>query len=163
VGPRRQQRMNSTVRTATVTDIPLLVSLINAAFVVEREFVDRDRTDVDDIAAYLEKGAFLIADGQAGAAEASVYVQINGGRGYIGMLAVQPSLQGRGIGRKMMAAAEQYCRAAGCHAADIRIVNLRTELPGFYRSLGYVDVGTDPFDDPKLTRPAYFLVMTKEL
>jgi ribosomal protein S18 acetylase RimI-like enzyme len=136
------------VRTATVTDVPLLVSLINAAFVVERAFVDRDRTDIDDIAGYLEKGAFLIADGEAGGADASVYVQIEGDRGHIGMLAVQPLLQGRGIGRKMMAAAEQYCRAAGCRAIDIRIVNLRTELPGFYRSLGYVDTGISTFEDP---------------
>jgi GNAT superfamily N-acetyltransferase len=146
-----------------VTDLPFLVSLINAAFVVERAFVDRDRTDVDDIAAYLEKGAFLIAEGETGCADASVYVQINGERGYIGMLAVQPSLQGKGIGRRMMAAAEQYCRAAGCRVIDIKIVNLRTELPGFYRSLGYVDTGTGPFEDEKLTRPAHFLLMTKEL
>src|SRR5262245_29218420 len=151
------------VRTATITDVPLLVSLINAAFIIERAFVDRDRTDVDDIAGYLEKGTFLIADSDTGGAEASVYVEKHGDRGYIGMLAVQPALQGRGIGRKMMAAAEQYCRAVGCRVIDIKIVNLRTELLGFYRSLGYVDTGTGSFDDPKLTKPAHFLLMTKEL
>jgi len=151
------------VRTATIADVPLLVSLINAAFIVERAFVDRDRTDIDDTSAYLEKGAFLIADDESGGADASVYVEIAGDRGYIGMLAVRPGLQGRGIGRRMMAAAEQYCRAAGCRAIDIKIVNLRTELPGFYRSLGYVDTGTGPFEDEKLTRAAHFLLMTKEL
>jgi len=154
------------VRSATITDVPLLVSLINAAFVVERRFVDRDRTDVDDITAYLEKGSFLIADGDGGGPGgivACVYVETRGERGYIGMLAVQPSLHRRGIGRRMMTAAEQYCRAAGCRAVDIRIVNLRTELPGFYRSLGYTDCGTMPFDDAKLTEPAHFILMTKEL
>jgi GNAT superfamily N-acetyltransferase len=151
------------VRTATIADVPVLVSLINAAFAVERAFVTRDRTDVDEIAAFLEKGAFLIADGDAGGAEACIYVETRRERGYIGMLAVRPTLQGRGIGRRMMAAAEQYCRAAGCRVIDIKIVNLRTELPGFYRSLGYVDSGTSTFDDPKLTRPAHFMLMTKEL
>jgi GNAT superfamily N-acetyltransferase len=151
------------VRTATVTDVPLLVSLVNAAFAVERAFVDRDRTDVDDIAAFLEKGVFLIAEGDGGGADACIYVETRGARGYIGMLAVRPGLQGRGIGHRMMAAAEQYCRAAGCRAIDIKIVNLRLELPGFYRSLGYVDAGTSSFDDPKLTKPAYFMLMTKEL
>jgi len=155
--------MTSTIRTAIITDVPLLVSLINAAFVVERRFVDRDRTDVDDITAYLEKGSFLIADGDAGGADACIYVETRGERGYIGMLAVHPALQGRGIGRRMMAAAEQYCRAAGCRAVDIRIVNLRTELPGFYRTLGYTDCGTMPFEDAKLTKPAHFMLMTKEL
>jgi hypothetical protein len=62
-----------------------------------------------------------------------------------------------------MAAAEQYCRAAGCRVVDIKIVNLRLELPGFYRSLGYVDAGTATFVDPKLTKPAYFMLMTKAL
>ena len=151
------------VRTATVTDVPVLVSLVNAAFAVERAFVDRDRTDVDDIAAFLEKGAFLIADGDDGAADACIYVATRGERGYIGMLAVRPALQGRGLGHRMMSAAEQYCRAAGCRAIDIKIVNLRLELPGFYRSLGYVDAGTSSFEDPKLTRPAHFMLMTKQL
>lgn len=151
------------VRTATVTDVPPLVSLINAAFAVERAFVDRDRTDVDEIAAFLEKGIFLIADGIAGDADACIYVETRGDRGYIGMLAVRPGLQARGLGHRMMAAAEQYCRAAGCRVVDIRIVNLRLELPGFYRSLGYVDAGISTFDDPKLTKPAHFMLMTKEL
>jgi GNAT superfamily N-acetyltransferase len=155
--------MTNTIRTATITDVPLLVSLINAAFVVERRFVDRDRTDIDDVASYLEKGTFLIADGDGGGADACIYVEPGGERGYIGMLAVQPSLHRRGIGRRLMAAAEQYCRAAGCRAVDIKIVNLRTELPGFYRTLGYTDCGTMPFEDAKLTKPAHFMLMTKEL
>jgi GNAT superfamily N-acetyltransferase len=156
-------RATLNVRTATVTDVPQLVSLINVAFAVERAFVDRDRTDVDDIADYLEKGVFLIAEGDDGAADACIYVETRGDRGYIGMLSVRPALQGRGLGRRMMAAAEQYCRAAGCRVVDIKIVSLRLELPGFYRSLGYVDAGTATFDDPKLTKPAHFMLMTKAL
>jgi ribosomal protein S18 acetylase RimI-like enzyme len=152
-----------TVRTATIRDVPPLVTLINAAFVVERHFVDRDRTDVDEVAAYLEKGTFLIAESADGGFDASVYLETHGDRGYIGMLAVSPKLQGRGIGRQMMTAAEQYCSAAGCRAIDIRIVNLRTELPPFYRKLGYADCGTAPFDDPRLTKPAHFMLMAKAL
>jgi ribosomal protein S18 acetylase RimI-like enzyme len=152
-----------TVRTATITDVAVLTTLINAAFAVERRFVDRDRTGVDDIATYLEKGSFLIADGADGHPEACVYVEIHGDRGYIGMLSVRPTLQGRGIGRRMMAVAEDYCRTAGCRAVDIKIVNLRTELPGFYHALGYIDCGTAPFESSKLIRPAHFVLMTKDL
>jgi GNAT superfamily N-acetyltransferase len=152
-----------TVRTATIADVGALVSLINAAFAVERRFVDRDRTGVDEIASFLENGSFLIAEGAEGHADACVYVEIRGDRGYIGMLSVKPALQGQGVGRRMMAAAEQYCSAAGCRAIDIKIVNLRTELPPFYRMLGYTDTGTAPFDDPKLTKPAHFILMAKAL
>ena len=49
----------------------------------------------------------------------------------------------------MMAFAEQHARALGCGTVDIRVVNLREELPPFYRSLGYVETGrSEPVDDP---------------
>jgi len=38
---------------------------------------------------------------------------------------------------------------------------MRTELPPFYKSLGFVDAGTEPFDEPLLTQPSHFLLMTK--
>ena len=53
----------------------------------------------------------------------------------------------------MIAAAEAHCRDAGCVALDINVVNLRTELPPFYRTLGYVETGSAPFTDPRATRP----------
>ena len=82
---------------------------------------------------------------------------------YLGMLAIRPGQQGRGVGRQMMAAAERRCAARGCGALDIRIVNRRNELPPFYRSLGFVDNGTEPLEDPDLTKPAHFIRMTKKV
>jgi hypothetical protein len=67
------------------------------------------------------------------------------------------------MGRQMMAAAERHAVSLGCHAIDIRIVNRRTELPPFYRWLGFVDRGTEPFEDPLLTKPCHFICMSKEL
>ena len=47
---------------------------------------------------------------------------------------------------------------------DIHIVNLREELPPYYRRLGYVESGTLPFSDPdRASRPCFFIVMTKPL
>jgi hypothetical protein len=43
-------------------------------------------------------------------------------------------------------------------------VDLRTELPPFYRRLGYEQTGTAPFSDPeKATRPCHFILMSKAL
>ena len=63
----------------------------------------------------------------------------------------------------MMAAAEQHCLDAGCHTIDIKIVDLRTELPPFYKSLGFIEEGEAPFENPQATRPAKFRLMSKEL
>jgi hypothetical protein len=47
---------------------------------------------------------------------------------------------------------------------DISVVDLRTELPPFYRRLGYVETGTAPFPDPaKAKRPCHFILMSKPL
>jgi len=140
------------------------VSLINAAFVVERAFVSRDRTTtLDEISHYLHTGRFLIAEDADRALIACVYVELRGTRAYVGLLAVDPTRQRCGMGRYMMNAAESYCRVHGVDGIDIRIVSLRTELPPFYRSLGYAEEGSAPFEDPNLFRAAHFILMSKAL
>jgi predicted N-acetyltransferase YhbS len=150
-------------RSATAEDAESIADLINAAFRVERFFIDRDRTDADKIRALLKSGVFLVAQ-DAGAMTACVYVELRGERAYFGLLAVDPSRQKRGVGKDMVAAVEDYGRAAGCRFMDMRIVDLRAELPPFYRRLGYVETGTEPFKadtEPKI--PAHFINMSKPL
>src|SRR6476659_6357536 len=60
--------------------------------------------------------------------------------------------------------ADQHARARGCGGVDIRVVNLRDELPPFYRSLGYVETGrSEPVDDPGASKPYHFILMAKDL
>jgi predicted N-acetyltransferase YhbS len=151
------------VRTATVDDVPRIVALLNAAFAIEREFVDRERTSSDAIAQLLENGSFLVADGAGDALAACVDIEPRGCRLYMGMLAVDPALQGRGLGRRVIAAVENRATEKGCSGIDIKIVDRRIELPPLYRALGFRDNGTAPFDDPLLTKPCHFLLMSKEL
>jgi predicted N-acetyltransferase YhbS len=153
--------MNS--RAATVADAEAIAGLINAAFRVERFFIDRDRTDPDKIRALLKVGVFLVAE-DADRMTACVYVELRGERAYFGLLAVDPSRQQKGVGKDMVAVVEDYARAAGCRFMDMRIVDLRAELPPFYRRLGYVEIGTEPFKsdvEPKI--PAQFINMSKPL
>lgn len=151
------------IRTAGVEDVPKIVTLLNAAFAMEREFIDRDRTSDDEIGQLLQTGTFLVASGGADELAACVYVERRGARLYMGMLAVDPSLQGRGLGRRMIAAVENRATESGCSGVDIKIVDRRVELPPLYRALGFTDNGTAPFDDPLLTKPCHFLLMSKEL
>jgi N-acetylglutamate synthase-like GNAT family acetyltransferase len=151
------------IRAAGAGDVPALVALLNAAFAMEREFVDRDRTSAAEIAQLMQSGRFLVADNLGGALAACAYVELHGRRTYMGMLAVDPSLQRRGLGRRMIAAVENCARESGCSGIDIKIVDRRVELPPLYRALGFRDNGTAPFDDRLLTKPCHFLLMSKEL
>ena len=95
---------------------------------------------------------------------ACVWIRITGDRAYLGTLSVDPSRQKSGIGARMMQEAEAYAREQGCSAIDIRIVNLRTELPPIYRKFGFVETGTEVLSDTtKFTQPVHFLKMSKEL
>ena len=151
------------IREAVAADAPALVDLINAAFAVEWAFINRERTSADEIRGLLAKGTFLVVDGSPADVRACVYLERRGTRVYLGMLAVHPTQQKRGLGRRLMTDAERRCRAWGCAGIDIRIVNRRTELPAIYAQIGFVDRGTEPFEDPLLTKPCHFILMSKDL
>jgi len=150
-------------RFAAEADAEAIAALVNAAFKVERFFINRDRINTDKVREMLDTGKYLLAEND-GALIACVYVELRGKRAYFGLLGVDPSRQGQGLGRKMVAEAEDYARAAGCEFMDLRIVNLRTELPPFYRRLGYVETGTEAFAaDAKPSQPCHFIRMSKPL
>jgi GNAT superfamily N-acetyltransferase len=150
------------LRVAGPNDAEAVARLINAAYLVERFFVDGDRTSSDEVRKLLRAGAFLLAEDGDGAPAGCVYVEIRGQRGYFGLLAVEPGRQGQGIGRRLVSAAEERCRSAGCSFMDIQVVDLRAELPPFYRSLGYTASGTAPFHGPSRL-PCQFILMSKAL
>jgi GNAT superfamily N-acetyltransferase len=146
------------IRIATWEDAEELVRIINRAFQVEKFFIARDRIDLAELRDFFSKGEFLITDGGC------VYVEARGDRCYLGLLSVVPDAQGSGLGRRLMQAAEARARELGCHAMDLRVVNLREELPAFYRHLGYVENGTGEFPPEVSTLlPCHFLYMAKAL
>jgi ribosomal protein S18 acetylase RimI-like enzyme len=151
------------IRPATLADVDDIVRIANAAFLVEREFIDRDRTSPDEVRAMFDKSGFLVGEDETGAMAACVYVEQRGDRGYFGLLSVDPAQLRRGYGRAMIDAVEAHFRARGCRAIDIRVVNLRTELPPIYAKLGFVETGTEPLVDPDLIHPAHFIRMSKDL
>jgi GNAT superfamily N-acetyltransferase len=153
-----------TIRVARPADAPALASLISLAYRVEDFFKIGDRTDPDDVRKRMENAAFLVLEDEQGQLAGAVYVKIDGSVGYFGMLSIDPSRQGQGLGRRLITAAEDHCRTAGCTEMELEVVNLRTELPPLYRRFGYVESGTRPFTDTEKTRlPCHFIVMSKPL
>ena len=152
------------IRIATPADAPALLALINRAFAVEKFFVDHERITAEQLDGYLASGTFFLLEDHGGPPAASLYFERRADRAYVGMLSVDPDRQGQGIGRQMMAFAEEHARALGCRAVDIRVVHLREELPPFYRSLGYVETSrSEPVDDPGASKPYHFILMEKRL
>lgn len=158
--------MNSTqevLREATASDVPEVVSLINRAFAVENFFKRGDRTDPATVRKDLKQGQFLLLY-EGDALVGCVYVKITGDRAYLGTLSVDPAHQKSGLGRRMMSEAEAYARARGCKVLDIRIVNLRTELPPIYRKFGFVETGIEVLKDTtNFSQPVHFVTMSKAL
>src|ERR1700745_1648003 len=126
------------MRTANAADAPEIARLVNAAFRSERFFIDADRTDPDKVRTLLEKGKFLMLFEEEVLA-GCVYIELRGERGYFGLLAVDPQHQRSGIGARLIAAAEQQCRSAGCRFMDLTFVTVRQELPVYYQRFGYVE------------------------
>jgi predicted N-acetyltransferase YhbS len=148
-------------RDATAEDADAIRRVVNAAFLVERHFVTGDRLGESELRSGLAKGTFVVAARSGAPPSACVFLRPNGERRtYVGLLAVDPDLQHRRLGSLMMAAAERRCRDRGDAAIDISVVNLRTELPPFYHARGFVEIGTAPFDDPRLFTTAHFVRMT---
>ena len=156
------------VRLASRREAEALAKVINAAFVVESFFKIGDRTTAGEIVALMEEGGeFLVIDGKTAGSEniaGCVHLKCSGERAYLGMLSVDPARQRQGIGRRLVDAVEARARERGCRVMDMHIVNLREELPPYYKTLGYEETGTLPFSDPeRATRRCNFIVMSKLL
>ncbi|MBI5947328.1 MAG: GNAT family N-acetyltransferase [Chloroflexi bacterium] len=154
----------ASVREAGRTEIPELARVVNLAYRVEDFFINGDRTNERDIADHLEHGRFLVVGPAGGTLAAGVFMSITDGRGYFGMLSVDPAHQGLGLGRLLVNEVESRAAGAGCTAVDLVVVNLREELPPWYHKLGYRETGVSPFPDPaKLKMPAHCITMSKPL
>lgn len=151
------------IRNARESDVAAIVRLVNTAFLVEQFFIERDRTNPEMVRGLMEKGKFLLAeDGQS--LTGCVYVELRVERGYLGMLSVEPARQKLGIGRRLLAAAEDYFRESGCRFSDLLIVNVRMDLLKMYLRLGYVETGIAPYENRFPTKmPVHFIAMSKPL
>jgi predicted N-acetyltransferase YhbS len=153
------------IRPATEADIPRLVRMVNAAFSIET-FLEGTRTDAESLAATMAKGKVLVAEDAEGQALGSIYVEVRGERGYMGMLAVDPARQGQGLGGLLVGKAEEILRHAGCQAVDICVLSLRPELLPLYRRFGFQESGTEEFNHGRSFREpveCHMVVMSKVL
>ena len=97
-----------------------------------------------------------------------VNLQVHHPRVYFGMFSVQPGEQGRGLGKRLMQAAEEYTLQQHCTHIYMSVISLRTELINWYQRHGYRDTGErKPFHEDGISgkhlKPLEFMTMEKKM
>lgn len=164
---------------ASENDIPQLDLLVNSAYRGERskkgwtteaDILGGIRTDAAGLTKMMaEPGAVILKyTGEENNLEGCVFLKHTGTKLYLGMLTVTPELQAKGIGKKLLAAAEDYALRNNCAAITMTVISVRHELIAWYERHGYRKTGeTQPFpSDPAFglpKQPLEFVVMEKQL
>ncbi len=169
------------IRRATAADIPAVHGLVESAFrgdaaragwTHEADLLDGQRTDQAAIAELIGDAARHLLVGEVdGAMVGCVVVSLQpGGPASLGMLAVRPDCQSGGVGRTLVAAAEQAAMVSGATVMEMTVIAQRGELIAWYERQGYRRTGeTRPFplNDPRFglprTRDLHFVVLDRAL
>ena len=165
-----------TISTATETDIPALNALVNSAYrgegakkgwTTEADLLGGIRVDDAALRDIIQNpNASILKYETDGQLLGCVYIEQKEGNLYLGMLTVSPDAQAGGIGKKLVAVAEQKAADMQCRAIVMTVISVRHELIAWYERRGYRSTGeTLPFpNDPRFgvpKQPLSFIVMEK--
>ena len=140
------------ITEATIADVPELTSLINSAYrgetslkgwTTEANLIDGQRIDSASLAEQITDPTAVVLkntddDGQI---TACVYIQKRKEKLYLGMLTVSPMLQANGLGKLLLAAAENKARDMGSTIITMTVITSRDELISYYERRGYRKTG----------------------
>ncbi|MFC4212431.1 GNAT family N-acetyltransferase [Pedobacter lithocola] len=157
------------ITTATIEDVVKLNKLINSAYrgpeskkgwTTEADILDGIRIDESSLMENFNNTAINILkytdeDGQI---LGTVCLEVKHPVLYLGMFAVSPLLQGKGIGKALLKEAEVFAKQSGCNTIAISVISSRTELIDWYADKGYIHTGNSTafeeiegkFGEPKI-------------
>ena len=139
-------------REALVEEAAAIASLINSCYrgdssregwTTEADLLDGTRTNEAEIADLITSaGSMILLCVDCEEIVGSVHLQQEGSSGYLGMLVVKPGLQGGGIGRRLMEAAEILVREKWkVRKMTMNVFTARPELIAYYERRGYRRTG----------------------
>jgi len=172
--------MKYIIEAASPADIDCLAALVNSAYrgeyskkgwTTEADLLPGElRTDAASLANLLQKpgSTILKCTGENGKLAGTVYLDLQDRGCYLGMLTVDPLLQNEGIGRLLLAAAEEHARFHQRKNVFMNVIDLRTELIAWYNRRGYIATGEIKPFTPDLrfgepVQPLQFVVLEKNL
>lgn len=139
-------------RPAFLEDVDEIVALVNSAYrgdssragwTTEADLLDGQRTDADEVRTLIgTDDKFILLCMQGEEIIGSVYLQHEDHVASMGMLVIKPGMQGKGLGKKFMLAAEATAiRMWGVDKMQMNVITLRTELIAFYERRGFIRTG----------------------
>ena len=115
--------MHLSFRLATPLDIPAIVTLVESAYrgessrrgwTTEADLLGGQRTDADGVRETIGKdGSVIVLAERDGRLLGCANLERQGAAGYFGMFAVDPTLQGAGIGDAILRECERLARGWG--------------------------------------------------
>jgi GNAT superfamily N-acetyltransferase len=140
------------ITKASVIDVPELNVLVNNAYrgeeskkgwTSEADMLDGLRIDEDMLKTYFENEAITILKhtDDKGLITGCVYLEVKGSKLYLGMFSVSPVLQGKGVGRGLLEAAEELAKQFNCNTITMTVISTRAELISWYERRGYAFTG----------------------
>jgi len=131
------------LRVAVRSDVPAIVELVNLAFEHECWLIPGPRLHpAEAYREIIDPSLVTLVATLRDAVVGTVRVQFDDECGRpranpeLGLLAVHPRAQGRGIGTMLVRAAERLARLGGCAAIELHC-GRELGLEAFYRSLGF--------------------------
>lgn len=143
---------NTAISIAGLTDLPSIKALLDSAYrgenskkgwTTEAHLIEgAERTTEEELQDIIKKeGSVLLCYREDDQIAGCVNLQKTEQRIYLGMLSVSPDIQGRGIGKQLLAAAEEYAGSLNCTSIYMTVISVRQELIEWYRRYGYRDTG----------------------
>jgi ribosomal protein S18 acetylase RimI-like enzyme len=168
---------NADIVVATIADAPAITKLLNSAYrgesskqgwTTEAHLIAGEvRTDEDNVMkVLLQAGSVMLTFYKDEQLTGCVNLQQHDDKIYLGMLSVSPHLQGAGIGKHLLKAAEEYAEQQKCTAVYMTVISVRTELVAWYQRHGYKGTGErksfiEDVLSGKHLQPLEFMVMEK--
>jgi ribosomal protein S18 acetylase RimI-like enzyme len=127
------------VRRAIPADLPAIRAVVRAAYARYLDRMDRPPAPMlADYAAEAESGQLWVTgDPVTGLIE---LIEADGSL-HVGNVAVHPSAQGTGLGRRLMEFAEEQARQRGLDRLDLYTNEVMIENQAIYARLGYRETG----------------------
>jgi len=139
------------ISKACLADVDQIVDLVNIAYrskkskgwTSESGVVEGKRTNSDDVISLLARPQsviFIVKN--EGRAVGCIHLEKDSDKASVGMLAIEPTLQGKGIGSTLLEYVEVFARDNFLvNKVVMCVIAQRTELVDYYSRIGYLSEG----------------------